>query len=308
MPPFLEKLRLDNLYPTVPINSGYDDTFDRFRNAFDNRSRLQNIASQFTEQPNQPVPRAQYTNDMPGDGRPGNVSPNVVLGNQGAAPDIARRILGAENNPATEYQKGQLDLKTRQLQETASKNDATSELNKQKLAVSQQRANVYDFKSKNPGVKFQVNKASGNLEALDPISGKIVNVLGQFQMPEDELIALNQDNKIGLQNNQGNINSNLEGQRQTGRETLEEVKARHARELADAQAANKPTGSERTVELTRDKDGNVIGAKTTTKNTMAPVTMYGPDGKPYSIPADKKDQAVKDGLSPIKPFKPSKAH
>lgn len=312
--PFLDKLRMNNLYPTMPIgDDGGDNTYERFRNEIApmyDRNRVGQIGQQAMQpQPQMGGWNGTGANPMMGDGRPGNLTRMDTVYNPGITDAHPAEMLGMSRDPASDYQKGQLDIKNRQLQETINKNDDTNKLNQQRIGVSQQRADVYRFKASNPGLKFQIRKDTGNLESLDPISGKVTD-LGPSQMGESDLIQLNQDNKIGLQNNQGSINSDLEDKRQGGRETLADMKARHDAELASLGASLKPTGTTRNVELTRDATGNVTGAKTTTQNDNTnTVMMYGPQGQgPYPVPANKMEQAKIDGMSVIKPMKPVASH
>lgn len=298
MASFIDKLRLDNLYPTVPIHTGPDDLFNRFlamQQPMINQNRLQQIGQQAL------VQTPLLTSQLPTDGRPGNASPNVIY-RPPVTDQIGANILGVEADPASVYQKGQLALRQKELERKAAEDAASNDLNKKKVDISQQRANVYKFKAENPGYEYKMNKATGHLEAINPINNSVQD-LGQYQMNESDLAELNQKNALGKIASTGEEARKTEETRQKGRETLAEMAARHKEEQAALEAKLKGSGTIRTETLIKDAEGTTTGKTTTTKPNASTIMMYGPQGQgPYPIPLDKVQDAIKNKqMSTTKP-------
>lgn len=96
-------------------------------------------------------------------------------------------------------------------------------------AIKQQRANVYQFKAQNPESKIMIGK-DGITRAINPLTNKVTE-LGQTGMSDEEIMQLNQSNALQKISATGNEQRQTENVRQQGRETLEDMKARHAQEL-----------------------------------------------------------------------------
>jgi hypothetical protein len=235
MPSFVDKLRLDNLYPTVPINTGDDPLFGQFLSQIAplmNRNRIEQIGNVQPRQIQQP----------PITGAP----QNVVLGDQGAGPEIAKRMLGVGES-ITPYQKGQLALGKEELEFNKKKTEQTNELNQQKLADTQRKTDIADFKAKNPGVKILAPKG-GRIQAINSATGQVIRDFGDTgTLSDEDRINLEQSGAIAQIGARGANEQALETTRQKGRESLEEMNARHAMERAELSsntqkeiATNKP--------------------------------------------------------------------
>ena len=95
--------------------------------------------------------------------------------------------------------------------------DQTGSIANTKNAISQQRANVYDFKTKNPGSKFEQGK-DGILRAINPLTNKVTE-LGQTGMSDADVMALNQGNALERIDRTGQNQQDLQdlkGNQQTG--------------------------------------------------------------------------------------------
>lgn len=191
--------------------------------------------------------------------RPGYTPPDMnVVYKPPMSDQIGARILGIGPGAITPLDEKELTLKGEAIDATRDKNIAANQLGNDKLAVAKDRADVYRFKAENPGLKFQTNKLSGELEAIDPITGEVTG-LGKHQLGEKELLDLNQNNKAAL------IDRNIKG-----RESLADLQARHAKELQDARLAQAAAGTTTTTSVT-DAAGKPAGTRTTsTKSNVAP--------------------------------------
>lgn len=101
------------------------------------------------------------------------------------------------------------------------------------LDIKQQRADAYDFKARNPNSKFIIDRVSGNMTAVNPITGAPVRDFGKTQLGQEELINLNAQKA-----------TELETHKQTGRETIADINARHRRELEEFKASQPSKTSE----------------------------------------------------------------
>lgn len=231
MASFIEKLRLDNLYPSVPIGGGKEENlYDRFTSQVLPRARRDRLAD--IEAMN---PRVQQIQTPPDSMKPMDVIYNPSISNQLGQIANVRRAYGDEATtlPGSEYQRGTLALREKELAQKGVKQESDIELGKQKVDISKQRADTYQFKANNPNAKYIINKVTGTMQAVDPISQKVLQDFGKTQLGEEELINLNQEKKLEQIGATGAESRATEGVRQTGRESLEDIKSRHAKELQE---------------------------------------------------------------------------
>lgn len=306
---FVEKLRLNNLYPSVPVNTGEDQLYNQFQNQvvpainsqnqqFDARNRIPQVAVA-AALPQQPI----------GDGRPGNLTNMNVQYKAPLSDQVATNILGVQQDPVSEYQKGELANRQADLQLKRQALGQKSELDTAKLGVMQNRAATYKYKAEHPDAKIVVQRG-GNIKAIDPVTGALLQDLGPSgEMDEAEKIALEQTNAMGRIGATGAQERQTEGVRQAGRESLSQMSARHAEELATLNASLKPNGSSTTTNVT-GPNGENLGTRTseTTSNKASTVMMYGPNGEgPHPIPIDKiQDAKSTYKMSFIKPVPKAK--
>lgn len=92
-----------------------------------------------------------------------------------------------------------------------------------KLRISQQRADIANFKAKNPQLKFDFS--GPKVKVMDPLTGKIsVTEFDTGNLTESDKIDLNQKNAIARIDATGEQARKTEETRQTGREGLAETR------------------------------------------------------------------------------------
>lgn len=243
MASFIDKLSLDNLYPTSPRhkqrkNEAYP-LFDKFKQEI-----LPLLAMGQMEQTFAP-----YTNPPVEPTKPMDVIFQPNIGEQAREMAVARDVHGMNlnKNALTPYQAGQLALQDRKLDQSEVIAQSKAGLDAKKIAIA-------EFKAKNRDHQFIQGK-DGRLRAVNPLTKEVTD-LGETGMSESEIAALNQTNDLAKIDATGKQAVALEGTRQKGRESMEEVQARHAKELAqlkieaDSKTANLPS-QERTATLTK---------------------------------------------------------
>lgn len=190
-----------------------------------------------------------------------------------ASDQIADNILGVGPGQLTDKDKAALGLKSRALDQADTKISNTDNINQQKLGISQQRADVYEFKAKNPGIKIVAPKG-GSIQAINSATGELIKDFGPSgTLSDEDRINLEQTGK-----------ETLADRNNTARETLSEINARHAQELSDHKASLN-TGTTKTETVT-DATGNKVGTRTTSSrpNSATAVPKVGdiktfPNGK-----------------------------
>lgn len=102
----------------------------------------------------------------------------------------------------------------------------TDENTDQKTAIAAQRANIYDFKAKNPGMKFMISKG-GNIVAMDPITGQPHDTgVSSGTLSEREKVEIQNTGDLAEIEARGNIQKDIQGTR--GTQALEQIGARTA--------------------------------------------------------------------------------
>lgn len=150
-----------------------------------------------------------------------------------------------------------LDLARESLRSKEGIESGKLDINKQKVGISQQRADVYDFKAKNPNSKI-ITPGDGKVYAIDPITNEKTD-LGIDTYSESEKNQLGIDRDTTKITNTGAEARKTEELRQKGRESLEEVKARHTRELEEyksgipSKSADLPTQQSKSFQVNYNK-------------------------------------------------------
>lgn len=281
---FVEKLRLNSLYPTLPFKKRREDEELPIQpqslppNPYDAYNAEQNRVRQI------------------GEGLLGK--PKDVVFDQGSISETARGIGAAraihgvdlQKNSLSPYQAGQLDNRERELGIREAQYNQTNQMGQQRI---DETARMNDFKMKNPGMQV-VTMRGGDVVAMDK-AGNIVSRLGPSGLQTDE-----QKSNSAAANDKA-----LETQRQAGR--MEVVQGQGDNQINNirATAGNKPIGTNRSVKYEYSPDGSrIIGARSETRDEMPELTandravlMYTPDGKgPFDIPLDKIDDAQARGM------------
>ncbi len=276
MASFVEKLRLNNLYPTMPLNTGREiDPFEQFMTTaaqplFNERSRLSGIANMAASPQTQQVPSYQP--------RDFTRQPMDVVYKPPASDQIAERILGVQREPVSEYQQEQLKNQRAEIGLRNKQLEATTGINQQKVDISRNRADVYKFKAENPNVKI-VAQRGGSILAINPMDGSVIANLGPTgNMDEADRLALEQDQALARIGETGNQARLTEDTRQAGRESLAATQGQTSRDVAEINAGSRPTGNTR-IETVKDASGKIIGARTVkTENEYQPTS-----GRPSSL-------------------------
>jgi hypothetical protein len=294
---FVDKLRLNSLYPTLPFRRRAElpDAQQIVHSSGPNDGNLPPIQSPRGTN-NSTLNQIAMDALTPLEKIPGTANnPNVVF-NQPASDIIPMRIMGYDRQ-MTPYQEATLQQKDadRMLKEQQINN--TAEYNKGRVQNVSRQTDINEFKAKNPGVKIVAQKG-GNVRGYDPITGRVVVDFGPTgEMTDSDRINAETSGRNENIRTTGEQNRQTEGVQQTGRESLAKINA-----------GLKPTGSTR-VETLRDAQGNIVEAKTI-KDTDTPgpgvggfnqskqgALMYGPNGEgPYTIPFANTDDAQSRGM------------
>lgn len=140
------------------------------------------------------------------------------IGNQvGAAPQQVNKpmdvIFKDSIKPASEYQKGQLDLGQQKLVQQGTIAGEKNKQGEEKIGISKERADAYDFKSRHPGAKIVTPSGSGKMFIVDPITKESISI-NTGALNNEDIANLNNVNKleqIDLQN-QGRLeNTDAQG-------------------------------------------------------------------------------------------------
>lgn len=275
---------MDNLYPTVPTNrkKGYP-LFDRFKQEMNQQDLYDQIAD----------PRRyeqQLQNNIP---PPSVTKPMDVIFDQGNISETSRALGAAKTihgvdlsgRGASEYQRGQLLNKNREL-----------DLREQGV---QETAEMGEWKRANPGGQI-IKQPDGKILKVGP-GGQILGEFGPSGvMAEERKIGVNQQNAIQRLDRGGEIAGAVEDKRQYGRSALQGQRDLGSMARTQVTAGNKPIGSTRDVNYKYGPGGEIIGATSNTKQIMPPppqsirgnaAMMYGPDGKQYPVPIENTDEA-----------------
>jgi len=102
---------------------------------------------------------------------------------------IADKLRQEANDIREKNNQKTADLKQQQIDEKAKNDEANAK-------IRQQRADVYEFKAKNPGLKLVMTKG-GNVQAMDPITGELHDTgVPTGSLTDADRLALTQENKI----------------------------------------------------------------------------------------------------------------
>lgn len=233
MDSFVDKLRMNNIYPS----EGYNPFGPPDLSAGQMNPQLVNsMMQQMQGFQNNASDRQNLRQDnIYARTRADHLTDIASQMNQQNQPEPMKYVTVGSPNGMNDYQRGQLDLgraelaqktgiQSGQLAERSRTDSAKLKNTDEDQAIRQQRANVYDFKSKNPGMKVLMPKG-GNIQFLDPITGKVhdsgISTGSMNERDKQELIGAQQETNI---NNQGQNQQNLQEMR--GNQGLAEIAAR----------------------------------------------------------------------------------
>lgn len=102
--------------------------------------------------------------------------------------------------------------------------DEKAKMDEANIKIRQQRADVYDWKAKHPNMKMVFPKG-GNIQAVDPTSGKVIDLgIPTGTLTDADKYDLQQENAIARIDESGNQARQTEGVRQGGREAIAETR------------------------------------------------------------------------------------
>lgn len=96
--------------------------------------------------------------------------------------------------------------------------------NERDAAIRQQRADIYEFKARNPNLKLVMTKG-GNVQAFNPATGETKDLgIPTGSLSDADKMSLQQENALERISATGEQQRQTEGVRQTGRETITETR------------------------------------------------------------------------------------
>lgn len=157
-------------------------------------------------------------------------------------------------------------------QELRARADADKAANNEKsAAIRQQRADIYEFKAKNPNMKLIIPKG-GNIQAFDPSTGHTIDLkIPTGTLSETDKINLNQENALDRQDNAAGNTRKTEGIKQAGREKL--------KGMPTPKREGSVTDKEESPAQTRTRYYNSAQTLTNTEPELAPFIRIEPGGR-----------------------------
>lgn len=117
--------------------------------------------------------------------------------------------------------------------------DAKEKMDETKSKIAQQRADVYQFKSEHPDLKIVITKG-GNVQAINPKTGESHDTgIPTGSLTELDKMNLSQEHSLEQIGAKGVNASDLETQRQTGREGLAETRGWKIYNVPDGKGGQK---------------------------------------------------------------------
>lgn len=290
---FVNKLRMDNLYPTAPRGRKPRNDFNQFQQVMNsaqvlNEDRpLEQIGRETTRpmapgmEPTKPMDVVFNDNNISEIGRAMNAS--RVINN-----------VDLQRNALSPYQAGQLQNRDRQLDIQEQNYAGNRNLGQQRV---DETAEMNEWKRKNPGGRI-IHQPDGKIIAIGP-DNKIAGEFGPSGvMAEERKLGVQQQDAVQRIDRGGEVAGALEDKRQWGRMQSGTQSGLNAIATETARAGNRPTGTTRDVSYQYGPGGEITGARSTSKQVLpekkstAQAMMYGPNGEgPYPIPVDQTDAA-----------------
>jgi hypothetical protein len=173
----------------------------------------------------------------------------------------------------TPMDEAKMELQKQALMQKGDIAENKNAIDQAKVGISQQRANIYDFKAKNPGMKIVAPKG-GNFQAIDPITGKTVDTgIDTGTYTDEEKQKITGEQRMGEIEARGNIQRDIQGQRNEG--NLAGIAAR-IQGQQDINAA-KPNKAELPTQ-TKVRQNNAARELANTRPDLAPFIQFDPNG------------------------------
>lgn len=204
--------------------------------------------------------------------RPGYTPPGVNVQYKAPVSDqIAQNMLDVGPGQLTDQQKATNQFKDRALNQADTKIANANTINEGKLANSDARTKIYDFKSQNPGMK-PIFVKGGTVHLYNPITGETKDSgVDTGTLSDQDKIDLEQTGKETLAGVNNTARADLAGVNNDAKMSLSDLAAKHAKELEDFKSGlNTGTTSTQTF---KDSTGASATKTTTTKPNSAASTM-----------------------------------
>lgn len=173
----------------------------------------------------------------------------------------------------TPMDEAKMELQKQALMQKGDIAENKNAIDQAKVGISQQRANIYDFKAKNPGMRIVAPKG-GNFQAIDPITGKTVDTgIDTGTYTDEEKQKITGEQRMGEIEARGNIQKDIQGQRNEG--NLAGIAAR-IQGQQDINAA-KPVKGELPTQ-TKVRQNNAARELANTRPDLAPFIQFDPNG------------------------------
>lgn len=231
MPSFLDRLRFDNLYPSIP----------RPRGAGQGARSLMNEMNRPFQRSEEPIEMQNMAGDptmqFPIPTKPMDVIFKPNIGEQAREMAVARNVHGVDlgRDTANEYQRGQLALRAQQLQQQEEAAKSKQELSERRLSDTEKNTLIKEIRENKNLSDAQ------KIELQGRVNSGLITQRGQIESGQ---ITQRGEIESGHISQRGEQERTTEGVRQTGRESLEEMQARHKKEQSQFESGLPPrTGS-----------------------------------------------------------------
>lgn len=156
------------------------------------------------------------------------------IGRSMAAPEQQQPMNTVFKDAINPYQQATLDLRKQELQQRGDIAGSRLGLDTQKVDIQKQRADAYDFKTKNPNLKI-IEQRGGNTVAINPTTGEVVKDFGPSGFLSDsEKLELQQEGamkRIGATGQQQRETALLRGDIERGNIGLRGEEDRKTKEV-----------------------------------------------------------------------------
>ena len=192
---FVDRLRMNNLYPNIGLQP------PDFSGGLDINKLLRGLITQPTGQTVSPM-NWQYTRNPPPQFIPSTTTPANDM--------LSRRLTGLDQDLYGQKDRLERDklaqknqIEQEKLNFNREKLAGTQDLGNRRADISQQRADIYKFKTENPDLQFKISQG-GNFIAFNPVTGENFDTgVSSGTMSEEDKIKLlgtNQMNAITARN------------------------------------------------------------------------------------------------------------
>lgn len=188
-----------------------------------------------------------------------------------------QKPMGTAYNPGiSDFQRAGLNLKRDELNQKKSLAESGLEIKRDDQGIRQQRADIYDYKAKNPNLKFVVGK-NGNFFTQDPATGEMRDTgHSSDKMPEAEKLKITGEQRMS------EINA-----KQSGAEKLQGIKGGQQLANIGARVSGQQATDANKISLTNDKPIAPTQERVQQNNAARELMTSRPDLAPFIKIDDK---------------------